>query len=322
MDMEDLYRLLRAGHVQAQGIVDTLDVPVAVLDEGFCILNVNPAFCQTFKTERDDTIGRSLFDLGRGQWNVPELKRLLADVLPKAAAVLGYEVRHDFPSLGERVMLITARRISRPGHNATSIMVQFEDATDRRRDIAARDILIAETRHRMKNLLAAARALATQTTAEGRSGVDYRDAFLGRFEALLNAQDLSDNAPADIAGLIARVLKPFDPERLRIVPGPSVPLSQFQVLPTALILHELMTNALKYGALSTPSGIVSVDWSVETGDKLHLRWQERGGPTVAPSTRVGFGSRLLQFSAKELSGTLDLRLEPQGVDATLSIPLL
>ena len=321
MDMEDLYRLLRAGHVQAQGIVDTLDVPVAVLDEGFCILNVNLAFCQTFKTERDDTIGRSLFDLGSGQWNVPELRRLLADVLPKAAAVLGYEVRHDFPSLGERVMLVTARRISRPGHNATSIMVQFEDATDRRRDIAARDILFAETRHRMKNLLAAARALATQTTAEGRSGVDYRDAFLGRFEALLNAQDLSDNAPADIAGLIARVLKPFDPERLRIVPGPSVPLSQFQVLPTALILHELMTNALKYGALSTPSGIVSVDWSVETGDKLHLRWQERGGPTVAPSTRVGFGSRLLQFSAKELQGALDLRFEQEGVVATLSLPL-
>ena len=69
MDMEDLYRLLRTGHMEAQGIVDTLDVPVAVLDQGFCILNVNRAFCKTFTTERDDTIGHSLFLLGNGQWD-------------------------------------------------------------------------------------------------------------------------------------------------------------------------------------------------------------------------------------------------------------
>ena len=323
MDMEDLYRLLRTGHMQAQGIVDTLDVPVAVLDQGFCTVDVNRAFCETFRTERDATIGRSFFELGNGQWDVAEFKRLLADVLPKATAVLGYEITHDFPALGERTMLVTARRLHRPGHNGTSVMVQFEDVTERRRDEAARDVVLAETRHRMRNLIAVARALATQTETEGRSGAEYRDAFLGRFEALLKAQDLTDDEATCVADLIARVLAPFDAERIPIQPGPPAALSRFEVLPLALILHELMTNALKYGALSTASGVVKVAWRVETtaAEMLHLHWQEEGGPPVAPSARAGFGTRLLQFSVKELRGRADLRFEPKGLDATLSIPL-
>jgi PAS domain S-box-containing protein len=324
MDMEDLYRLLRTGHMQAQGIVDTLDVPVAVLDQSFCILDVNRAFCETFRTERDDTIGRALFKLGNGQWDVADLKLLLADILPKATAVVGYEITHKFPALGERTMLVTARRLHRPGHNGTSIMVQFEDVTERRRDIAARDVLLAETRHRMRNLAAVARALATQTEAEGRSGVEYRDAFLGRFEALLKAQDSADDAETEVADLIARILRPFDAARIRIQPGPAVEVSRFKVLPLVLILHELMTNALKYGALSTASGVVNVAWRVDTtaaGGMLHLHWQEEGGPAVAPSPRPGFGTRLLQFSVKELQGMADLRFEPKGLDATLSIPV-
>ena len=322
--MEDLYRLLRAGHIQAQGIVDTLDVPVAVLDQGFRVLDVNSALCETFRIERDDTIGRSFFELGNGQWDVPGLKRLLADILPNAAAVIGYQITDDFPALGERTMLVTARRLRRPGHIATSIMVQFEDVTRRRRDEAARDVVLAETRHRMKNLMAVARALATQTEAEGRSGVEYRDAFLGRFGALLEVQDLSDEAETDVASLIARILKPFKAERIQIEPGPQVSLSPLKVAPMGLMLHELMTNAAKHGALSTPSGVVNVAWRVATtaaGDTLHLRWQEEGGPSIASPSREGFGSRLLKFSARELGGAADLRFEPQGLDATLSIPL-
>jgi len=323
MDMEDLYRLLRTGHMQAQGIVDTLDVPVAVLDQSFCIQDVNRAFCETFKTERDDTIGRALFELGNGQWNVPDLKLLLADVLPKATAVVGYEITHEFPALGERTMLVTARRLHRPGHNSISIMVQIEDVTRRRRDEAARDVLLNETRHRMRNLMAVARSLATLTEAEGRSGVEYRDAFLGRLQALLEAQDLSDDATTDFADLVARILKPFDGGGIRIQPGPPVALPQSKVLPTALILHELMTNAVKYGSLSAASGVVTVAWRVDTtaaGGMLHLHWQEEGGPPVTRPSRAGFGSRLLQFSVKELQGTSDLRFEPQGLNATISMP--
>jgi PAS domain S-box-containing protein len=290
MDMEDLYRLLRTGHIQAQGIVDTLDVPIAVLDQSFCVVEVNPAFCEAFKTERDETIGRGLFELGNGQWDVPALKLLLADVVPKAAAVLGYEITHDFPALGERTMLVTARRMRRAGPKNISIMVQFEDITTRRRDEAARDAVLAETRHRIGNLVAVARALATQTDAEGLSGVEYRDAFLGRFEALVRAQDLSSDEATDLGDLIARIVKPFGVGRIHIRPAAAVALSRYDAVPMALMLHELMTNAAKYGALSTASGVVTVTWRVEAASArmLHLRWQEEGGPPVVPPSRAGF----------------------------------
>ena len=322
MDLEDLYRLLRTSHVQSQGIVDNMDTPVAVLDQHFCVLDVNPAFTNTFQVARHDSIGQSMFELGNGQWNVAELKRLLGDVIPKAAAVVGYEITHDFPELGQRTMLVSARRIR--GSGSITILVQFEDVTERRRDHAARDILLAETRHRGRNLMALARALATQTETEGRSATEYRDAFLSRFEALLAAQDISEDAAVDLSVIVGRIVGPFDGERVRISAGPPALLARRQILPLALILHELMTNAVKYGALSTRAGSVKVAWVVDEvadGQVLTFTWSEEGGPAVGSPSRKGFGSRLMEYSAKELRGTADLRFEPTGLHATLRLPL-
>ncbi|MBB4568941.1 PAS domain-containing protein [Rhizobium leucaenae] len=97
MMLEDLYRLLRSSHVQAQGVVDTMTQPVVVLDQGFCVATANNAFIRTFKVERDDILGRCFFDLGNGQWDIEELRQLIALVIPKASAVIGFEVTHDFP---------------------------------------------------------------------------------------------------------------------------------------------------------------------------------------------------------------------------------
>jgi two-component sensor histidine kinase len=188
MNLEDLYRLLRSEHVQAQGIIDTLDEPLLVLDQGGCVLTGNRGFFEKFRAGRDDTVGRSLFELGAGQWDIPELRRLLGDIIPKLAAIIGYEVNADFPAIGRRTMLVSARRLVHPDNNSTSILMLFEDVTDTRHSEAEKDILLAETRHRMKNLLAIVRALATQTPVEGRSSEEYRDAFLGRFEAVIRAR--------------------------------------------------------------------------------------------------------------------------------------
>ena len=321
MELEDLYRILRASHVQAQGIVDNMDTPVAVLDQHFCVVDVNRAFADTFETGRDDTIGHSFFELGNGQWNVAELKRLLGEVIPKAAAVVGYEISHEFPQLGQRTMLVSARRIRGP--KSTTIIVQFEDVTERRRDNAARDILLAESRHRARNLMALARALATQTETEGRSSTEYRDAFLSRFEALVAAQDMSE-ATADLAELVARILRPSDGRRLHISPGAPVVLAAAQILPAALFFHELMTNAVKYGALSTATGVVKLTWAVDEapgGKALTVVWREEGGPKVRPQSRKGFGSRLIEHSAKDLGGSAEMRFAPDGLQATLRLPL-
>jgi two-component sensor histidine kinase len=309
MNLEDLYRLLRSEHVQAQGIVDTLEESLLVLDHSSCVLTANRGFYETFRVSRDDTVGRNLFDLGNGQWNIPELRRLVSEIIPRSAAVVGYEVTAKFPTIGQRTMLVSARRLVHPDNNSTSILMLFEDVTDSRKSEAQKDILLAETRHRMKNLLAIVRSLATQTDVAGHSAKEYRDAFLGRLQALTEAETLGLASSAE-ANLSA---------------GPPLRLKPSQVVPMSLILHELATNAWKYGALSKPEGLVNLSWrtSEEQGKTvLHMDWREENGPPVTRPTRFGFGSRLIDLSAVQgLRGAVELKYEPTGLRVVLTAPV-
>jgi two-component sensor histidine kinase len=327
MNLEDIYRLLRSEHVQAQGIVDTVQSPLLVLDQDCCILNASRSFFEAFKVNRDETIGQSLFKLGNGQWDIPELRLLLKDVVPKSVAVEGYEVEHDFPGLGRRRMILAARKLFHPDNNSTSLLVSMEDATTRLQKEEERDLLLGELRHRVKNLLGVVLALARQTEAVGRTGEEYREAFLGRFEALVQAHALTsaEEGDGDLHGLVSSSLRPYtaDPTMITVAPGPAVTLALGQVLPLALILHELATNAIKYGALSAPRGRVEVDWEVDPDERrLRLHWRELGGPPVKSPARRGFGSRLIDFAAtRELGGTAELTFAPDGLTATIEIPL-
>jgi len=330
MTLEDLYRMLRSGHVQAQGVVDSLDLPQVVLDEDLRVAAANPAFLHAFRVERDDTIGQRLFALGNGQWDIAEPRALLAEVVPKAMAVIDYKVTHDFPGIGRRTVLVGARRMARPGGHGKDMLVTFEDVTERGRAEAEKDILLAETRHRMRNPTAAVRALARQTRAEGRTGEEYRDALLGRLEALVRAQDASLSGAAegaDLAEIVRGALEPAAAGRACVEPGPPVRLAAAQILPLGLILHELATNALKHGALSAPEGTVRVGWEVWPSDGggarlLALDWREEGGPPAAPPERQGFGSRLIACSAEaDLGGAAQLRFGPAGLHARITVPL-
>lgn len=326
MNLEDLYRLLRSEHVQAQGIVDTLDEPLLVLDQSGCVLSANRGFYQTFRVGRDDTVGRSLFALGGGQWDIPELRRLVGEIIPKSTAVVGYEVTAEFPTIGRRTMLVSARRLVHPDNSSTSILILFEDVTDKRVSDAQKDVLLAETRHRTKNLLGIVRSLASQMEVEGRSAEQYRDAFLGRLQAVAEAENLAmaGNAPADLRNLVEQALRPAGAERCRIN-GAAVTLSPRQIVPMSLILHELATNAWKYGGLSRPGGLVHVSWGVAERDgktALRIDWQEENGPPVAPPARTGFGSRLIDVSAVQgLGGTVERKYEPGGLKLQITAPV-
>jgi two-component sensor histidine kinase len=327
MNLEDIYRLLRGEHVQAQGIVDTVQSPLLVLDQDCCILNASRSFFETFKVNRDETIGHSLFKLGNGQWDIPELRLLLRDVVPKSVVVEGYEVEHDFPVLGRRRMILSARRLFHPDNNSTTLLLSMEDATTRLQREEERELLLDELRHRVKNLLGVVLALARQTEAAGRTGEEYRDAFLGRFEALVQAHALTsaEEGDGDLHGLVNASLLPYaaDLTMITVTPGPAVTLAPAQILPLALILHELATNAVKYGALSALQGRVEVDWEVDPNERrLRLHWRELGGPPVKPPARRGFGSRLIDFAAtRELGGTAELTFASNGLTSTVEIPL-
>ncbi len=129
MDLDDLYRLLRVSHVQAQGIVDTIRDPLLVLAGDLTVISANPAFYRTFATDRDSTIGRPLYDLGNGQWNIPELRMLLENVIPKSASIMDFEVQAGFPEVGLRTMLISAQRLIHPD-NGQRVLLPLDGGCD------------------------------------------------------------------------------------------------------------------------------------------------------------------------------------------------
>ncbi|MBX9462588.1 MAG: histidine kinase [Aquamicrobium sp.] len=327
MNMEDLYRVLRTSHVQAQGIVDTVAYPLLVLDESLCVQAASLSFFRTFKVDRYETIGQPLYELGNGQWNIPDLRILLSDVIPRATAVINYEVEHDFPNLGRRRMLVTARTLHHPDNGSHRMLLTFGDVTERCRRDSARDMLVSELRHRMKNVLAVAQSIARQTATKGRSAEQYRDDFLGRFGALIAAQDLAfaDQGEGDLATLIERVFAPYtaNPDAVVIEPGAAVELSPRETMALSLILHEMGTNAAKYGALSESGGQVRISWQVDDANtELHLKWTERGGPTVKAPTTTGYGTELIQSAVSyNLQGRMEQNYAATGLESEIVIPL-
>lgn len=323
MNMEDLYRLLRTSHVQAQGIVDTVADPMLLLDENLCVQNASRAFFEVFKVDRDETIGKPIYELGDGQWNIAELRTLLMQVIPKSTALIDYRVEHDFPHLGRKVMLLTARMLHHPDNSSHTMLLSIVDVTERDHREAEKDMLLGELKHRMKNLLSVARSIARQAPTADRSADQFRDEFLGRFGALVEAQEVgfAGDATTDLRALIERVLSPYatNPEAVRIETDGAVILGANTLTSLGLVLHELATNAAKHGALSVPEGRVSIAWQLErAASQLQITWVESGGPPVKPPEKAGFGTRLIQTALPQ--GKVDLTYAPEGLKGGIVIP--
>lgn len=292
------------------------------------MVSASRAFYETFKVSRDETIGAHLYELGDRQWDIPELRHLLDDVIPRSTAVVGYEVEREFPGLGRKTMLVSAHKLFHPDNISRTLLLSIVDATKRRARETERELLLGELRHRMKNLLAMVQAIARQISAESTSAKKYRDAFLGRFTALVAAHDLAFSGDGEVTlkTLVEQTLEPFscNPESIRIEEGPSIRLASREVVSLNLILHELATNTIKYGALSSPNGRVRVGWELTEADarSIRLEWQESGGPPVNLPTNAGFGTHLIDFTARyELGGRAELNYAPTGLQAEIVFTL-
>lgn len=202
---------------------------------------------------------------------------------------------------------------------------------DLRRAASEQSVLARELGHRARNLLGLVRALASQTSTTDRSAEEFRSAFIGRLMALSVAEGLvfdSSDEKADPRVLAQEILAPYrqdDPDRVHI-DGVAVGLSVRQARMFGLALHELATNAAKYGALSTAKGRVSLSWSLDatkgTAGSLSVEWQERDGPEITPPERKGFGSRLLQdVVTNELGGKAGLDYDTNGLRYYLVFPV-
>ncbi|MET4202075.1 two-component sensor histidine kinase [Bradyrhizobium sp. LA8.1] len=190
------------------------------------------------------------------------------------------------------------------------------------------NLLIEELNHRVKNTLALMQAIAVQTFRS--SSRDERTKFEGRLGALAEAHNLLSQekwAGSELRDVIARVLQPFllsNPGRIRMA-GPTVPLSPRLAVVLSMIVHEIATNAAKYGALSNETGRVTLDWEVIADTpkpRLRLIWSEIGGPPVTEPVQRGFGSRLIERSARDqLGGEATVDFLPRGVACTVTCVL-
>jgi PAS domain S-box-containing protein len=223
-----------------------------------------------------------------------------------------------------RVLETEARpRLSGRGEFLGMIGVNI-DVTEHEEAAAQRALLLAEMSHRVKNTLAVVQAIARQTFRQAETPEAGR-AFAGRLAALAATHDLLirdswDSAP--LTRLVVDALRGDDSRGARVVvSGPEVLLPPKQAVALTLALHELFTNAMKYGALSNDAGRIAVAWRTGEG-ALHLAWSETDGPPVAPPERRGFGSVLIERAlVHDCDATVRLEYPPSGVTCRIEMPL-
>lgn len=198
------------------------------------------------------------------------------------------------------------------------------DVTDRERAEAQRDLLLAELNHRVKNTLAVVQGVAHQTMKSSKTMQEAKDAFEGRLGALSRAHDVLSGGAlerAPLSALVAEVLTGRGMERSRSnIAGPETLLSAKQVQVLAMALHELFTNAVKYGAFANETGVVNVDWTSD-GGMVGLIWRESGGPSVTRPVHRGFGSVLLERALRDVDGGIVMDYAPDGLVCRMNFPL-
>jgi two-component sensor histidine kinase len=208
------------------------------------------------------------------------------------------------------------------------VLVVCNDVTKRVVAERHRELLAREMNHRVKNTLATVQAIARQCFRDGVSPAEARAAFESRLIALSRTQDMllsSHGGGAFLSTVVETAIEHYEQNRFHFE-GPSVWLAPAAVTAMAMALHELSTNAAKYGALSVPNGRVEIVWELHSLDEaeqwLRLRWSETGGPPVEPPRRRGFGSRLIERGiATELGGKSHLEYDPMGIVCKIEAPL-
>lgn len=230
-------------------------------------------------------------------------------------------------TLGEHFLDFTYQPALDAEGRAIGVFVQGVDVTEKVRASARQALLMDELNHRVKNTLASVQAIASQTLRSVQSPEAFRPAFEARLQALSRAHDRLTRGQwegAGLADILADELRAFGEDRVTMR-GPAATLPAREALALSLVVHELATNAAKYGALSADAGRLRLDWGVRDepdGAWLHLVWRERGGPHIdGVPERRGFGSRLIERSVtRDLNGRLDRRFAPDGLTCEISIP--
>jgi len=241
----------------------------------------------------------------------------------------GVEVKLHNRSVSKRFFLLSAGQLLNDAKEPVGSVVTLTDITARKRAEDQQAMLVAELNHRVKNILAIVQSVARQTMRASSSLTSFSIAFSGRVKALALAHDILTRTRwigIGLNELLTAVLEPYrgvDQTRVTLQ-GPPVLLPAQAVMPLSMAMHELATNASKYGALTVQQGTVTIDWTVRNDGALRvdLTWIERSGPRIEPREASGFGTKLIdRVVGYDLDGKATLFFEPAGLRAVLSFPI-
>jgi PAS domain S-box-containing protein len=315
-------RKAKAAAVDARyrAIVDTAVDAIVVIDERGQITSFNPAAERLFGYEAVEMIGQNV-------------NRLMPE--PYHGEHDGYLARYR--ETGERRIIGIGREVSGRRSDGTTFPLELSiaewwdggkrfftgvmrDVTARKRAEELQRLMINELNHRVKNTLATVQSVAGQTLRNATDLGDARESLTTRLLALARGHDILTRESwdgAELADIVGAVVAAHGDAGRFVLDGPAVRLAPKATLALSMALHELMTNAAKYGALSNADGQVGLSWRRirdDAGERLQLRWEETDGPPVNTPTRQGFGTRLITGGlARELGGEVRLDYPPGGV---------
>jgi PAS domain S-box-containing protein len=305
-------------------------IGIVELDAEGRFLRVNEAICSIVGLSRDELLGWRL----QGRTH-PEDRDVDEELYRRQVAgdIGFYSIEKRFVRKDGRVIWIAVRSSTvrdATGHFLYGVRV-VQDVTERKEAEERQKLLIDELNHRVKNTLATVQSLATQTARGTDSPEEFRKAFEGRLIALSQAHDQLTRRhwkSADLRDIVEGATAPHlaEAQDRIFIDGDPITVTPRVALTLALGLHELTTNASKYGSLSVPEGCIDVRWRIDRPPSqppvLVIEWRERGGPAVTVPARKGFGTRFIVGSvASELHGKADLAFDAEGLVCTMVIPL-
>jgi PAS domain S-box-containing protein len=321
-------------------LVETIRDGILVLDPDLTIRFANRSFCQTFAVAPEDTVGRRLYEIGNGQWDIPKLRTSLETIISGRKTIEAFEVEYVLPSIGRRIMMLNARKVYRPGNKTRQILLAIEDVTERtrlqREHAAARqriDMLLQELTHRVKNSLQFIAAMVmiearSHKSGEGRAAlerVSSRITALGQLYSTLSKADTVEAVDAATyldelcRDLIASVHKEGDTSVMLKTDFESELLPTDRAIPIGLIVNELVTNAVKYAFPGEAKGTVMVTLKRVPGE-LRLTVADDGQGLDPRRADSGLGGRLVDGFAQQLGGLVERKSDSRGTTVHLILP--
>ena len=333
---------VRDGIALAHAIVDTVRDPLVVLDQDLRVIAASRSFYNTFRLARDSVRGHLLYEIDGGQWDIPELRELLGTISNGQATVEGYEVDRKFPAIGQRVMLLNARKVFyEKGATHSTVLLAFEDITGRRAIerqvqelLREKDMLLVEMQHRVANslqIIASILLIKARTVQSEETRLQLEDAHQRVLSVAAVQQHLhvvGGGKPIEIGKYLTKLCETLAQSMI----GDSRPISlkvdadagtvtSRDAVSVGLIVTELVMNSLKHAFPSDkPNAAIVVSYSVAGTDwKLTVSDNGVGKPDVSASeTKPGLGTSLIKALTRQLDALVDIASDARGTAVSVT----